>query len=335
MNNSIKILDVFYGNKCQLACAHCDTRSDYIRNGEFDPTLENILESVTLASEQFNVECWSVLGGEPFLYKDTVLAIIKHIRSLEKEKDKVIFFPTNGIALNKPKQMDFAVELITEHRVWMQVCSHVAAWDVLTTHNQMLENVYTLADRVGIPKLEVTSDWWKTIMNLGGGDAAWEEFNKRKGIDLNDLSPNEAAWMDAKNKSGIYYMEAHSFQKIHNKDSLGKLRPFNEGDPESSYWQGCPSCFCAMLYNKKVYKCGALGTLINVLTKTGQLNDEDWQPYIDYKPVDLTLNDPTTIRNFYDQHYSHIDACNMCPKNIDKVKQNEQNVLAKYAKNRV
>ena len=73
MNNSIKILDVFYGNKCQLACAHCDTRSDYIRNGEFDPTLENILESVTLASEQFNVECWSVLGGEPFLYKDTVL----------------------------------------------------------------------------------------------------------------------------------------------------------------------------------------------------------------------------------------------------------------------
>lgn len=172
-------------------------------------------------------------------------------------------------------------------------------------------------------------------MNLGGGDAAWEEFNKRKGIDLNDLSPNEAAWMDAKNKSGIYYMEAHSFQKIHNKDSLGKLRPFNEGDPESSYWQGCPSCFCAMLYNKKVYKCGALGTLINVLTKTGQLNDEDWQPYIDYKPVDLTLNDPTSIRNFYDQHYSHIDACNMCPKNIDKVKQNEQNVLAKYAKNRV
>jgi len=89
------------------------------------------------------------------------------------------------------------------------------------------------------------------------------------------------------------------------------------------------------LYDKKVYKCGALGTLINVLTKTGQLNDEDWQPYINYKPVDLTLNDKKSIRNFYDTHYSHIDACNMCPKNANKVKQNEQNVLAKHAKNRV
>jgi organic radical activating enzyme len=176
MNDSIKILDVFYGNKCQLACAHCDTRSDYIRKGEFDPTLENILESVTLASQQFNVECWSILGGEPFLYKDTVLAIIKHIRSLEKEKDKVIFFPTNGLLLSKKQHMDLAVELITKHRVWMQICSHVAAWDVLEKHNQMLENVYKLADLVGYDKVEPTNSWWATIMNLGGGNAAWQEW---------------------------------------------------------------------------------------------------------------------------------------------------------------
>jgi uncharacterized Fe-S cluster-containing radical SAM superfamily protein len=334
MNDSIKILDIFYGNKCQLACAHCDTRSDYIRHGEFDPTLDNILESVTLASQQFNVDCWSVLGGEPFLYTDTVIAIIEHIRSLEKEKDKVIFFPTNGIALNKPKVMDLAVELITKHNVWMQICSHVAAWDVLAKHNQMLENVYDLADRVGYDKVEPTNSWWSAIMNLGGGNAAWQEFNKRKGMDITmEESPNEAAWMNG--KSGIYYMEAHSFQKIHNRNELGKLKPFNQGDPESSYWQGCPSCFCAMLINKKVYKCGALGTLKNVLTKTNQLDDEDWQPYLNYKPVDLTLNDQESINNFYNTHYSHIDACNMCPKNINQVKQNEQNVLPKYAKNRL
>jgi hypothetical protein len=90
-----------------------------------------------------------------------------------------------------------------------------------------------------------------------------------------------------------------------------------------------------MLIDKKVYKCGALGTLKNVLTKTGQLDDEDWQPYLNYRPVDLTVDDPESINNFYATHYSHIDACNMCPKNINQVKQNEQNVLPKYAKNRL
>lgn len=323
MNDSIKILDVFYGNKCQLACAHCDTRSDYIRKGEFDPTLENILEGVTLASQKLNVECWSILGGEPFLYKDTVVEIIKHIRSLEKEKDKVVFFPTNGLLLDR--NMDFAVELIQEYKVWMQICSHVAAFDDKTKHNELLKNVYELARRVNIPKVTPTSDWWKTIMNLGSGNDAWKEFNKRKGMDIIDESPNEAAWM--KDNYGIYYLESHSFQRILNKNALGQVKPFNEGDPESSYWNGCPSCFCAMLHDKKVYKCGALGTLRNLLTKTGQLNDSDWQPYLNYKPVDLTVEDSASIENFYSTHYSHVDACNMCPKNVNQVRQNEKNVL--------
>ena len=38
----IKILDIFYGNKCNLTCNQCDTRSDVVRKGEYDPTIEDI-----------------------------------------------------------------------------------------------------------------------------------------------------------------------------------------------------------------------------------------------------------------------------------------------------
>ena len=47
--NHIKILDVFYGNKCNLACSNCDTRSDTLRG--YDPELDTIKESIRLANE--------------------------------------------------------------------------------------------------------------------------------------------------------------------------------------------------------------------------------------------------------------------------------------------
>jgi hypothetical protein len=54
--NSLKILDVFIGGKCNLACFQCDTRSDVIRSGEYDQSTEDIIEGIRLAQKHFKIE---------------------------------------------------------------------------------------------------------------------------------------------------------------------------------------------------------------------------------------------------------------------------------------
>ena len=85
MKKEIKILDIFYGNKCNLACSQCDTHSDHVRGTQDDPELENIKQSITLAHKHFNVDLWGILGGEPLLYIDKCTAILDHLRSLDPE----------------------------------------------------------------------------------------------------------------------------------------------------------------------------------------------------------------------------------------------------------
>jgi hypothetical protein len=44
------MFDIYYGTKCNLACRHCDTRSDIIRTTETDPDIDIILEGVRNAN---------------------------------------------------------------------------------------------------------------------------------------------------------------------------------------------------------------------------------------------------------------------------------------------
>ena len=55
MQSYLKILDVFIGNKCNLACEQCDTRSDIIRTKDYDPSLEEIKEGIALAQKHFRI----------------------------------------------------------------------------------------------------------------------------------------------------------------------------------------------------------------------------------------------------------------------------------------
>jgi len=288
--------------------------------------MNNIKESIVLANEKFDVENWSILGGEPFLYTEKVLEILDFLRKIEP--NKVIFFPTNGSLLDK--NMDLAVEIIKKYRVWMQVCNHFAAFKDKTKTESLISNVYKLAEKTGIAKAESTSKWWKEIMNYDSGTPDWQKYLKRKNVDIDDTSPNEAAWIDG--KSGIYYMEAHSFQSIHYFNSSGKPKPFESSDPEASYWNSCPSCFCALLYDKKIYKCAALGTLKNFLTKHDSLEDPIWQKYLNYKPIFLDSCDDADVKNFSDNHYSHIDECTMCPGTRNEIIKTEEKVLPIYFK---
>jgi len=326
MNRHVKILDIFYGNKCNLACDQCDTRSEHLGKGEYDPTLENIKEGILLANEKFDVENWSVLGGEPFLYIDTVVEILKFLRSIEP--NKTIFFPTNGLLLEK--NLDLAADLIKEFGVWIQVCNHTAAFKNKKLSNKILNSVYKLAEKTGIPKADPTTQWWYNIMNYDSGTEGWQIYLKTKNIDITNTNPNDAAWIDG--NKGIYYMEALNFQSLHYTDPYGNLKPFNSNDPTASYWNSCPSSFCALLYDKKVYKCAALGTIRNLLDKQGQLDDTEWQPYLNYKPVDLVSCTDKEVVQFADTHYCQIDECSMCPSKSIEIIKTEEKVLPIYFK---
>ena len=117
MKPKIKILDIFYGGRCQLACAQCDTRSDTIRKGEFDPTVESIKEGILLAKNNFDIEIFSLLGGEPLLYKDKIKDILEFIRSIDKET--LIFLPTNGELIGK--NIDFLSEILPNYKILLMV----------------------------------------------------------------------------------------------------------------------------------------------------------------------------------------------------------------------
>lgn len=329
MNRHIKILDIFYGNKCNLACSNCDTHSDYLRSDEFDPSLDNIKESIILANEKFDVENWSVLGGEPFLYIDKVVEIIKFLRTIEP--NKTIFFPTNGMLLEK--NLDLAAEIINKYNVWMQVCNHVAGFEDTKQSEKIKNAVHLLAEKAGISKSKSSTEWWYQIMKYDGGTQGWQDYLKRKQLDINDTLPNETAWI--KGNKGIAYMESRQFQAIHFFNELGQPKPYNSQDPEQSYWNSCPSCFCSLLYDKKIYKCAALGTLKNFLIKNNSLDDPEWKKYLDYNPINLNDCSDKDIQQFADSHYSHIAECSMCPSNAVEIRKNENNVLPiKFSRNK-
>lgn len=328
MTREVKILDVFYGNKCNLTCNQCDTRSDYIRKGQYDPSMEDIKRGIDLANEAFDVQKWSILGGEPLMYLDKVEEIIAHIRKIEP--NKVIFFPTNGSLLDR--HMDRVVELIKKYQLWVQVCNHFVSFEDQTKSNKVKKNAEDLAYRLNIPQSTEPGQWWKDIMDFDSASDKWKDFTKKRGMDISDPEPNEKTWI-YKNY-GVYYMEAGEFQTIQNFDAHGKPKPFFDNDPSGSYWNSCPSVFCAFLYDKKIYKCAALGTLHNFLEMHGSLDDPDWQKYLNYKPVDLENYTEQEADFFGATHYCHIDECAMCPNKHTPILKTEEQVLPLHIKNR-
>ena len=97
--NSIKILDIFIGNKCNLSCLYCDTRSDVIKSKTYDPTIESIIEGIDLAKNKFHIDNYSILGGEALFYLDKLETIARHIRSFDQHTN--ILVPTNGRMIDK------------------------------------------------------------------------------------------------------------------------------------------------------------------------------------------------------------------------------------------
>ena len=328
MKRDIKILDIFYGNKCNLACNQCDTRSDHIRGkGIDDPEMDNIKESIYLAHKNFNVNIWGVLGGEPLLYLDKVEEIIAYLRTLEPTA--TVFFPTNGSLLDRKDNMDRVVEMTKKYNLMVQVCNHFPEFVDSSYSEKVLANTEELARRLDLTVPATGGDWWEQVIDMKAGGQEWLAHMDTIGFSYDCLDENDRSWIG--DGYGIYYIESPYFKSI-TKWIDGQPKPFDSDDPKSSYWNSCPSGFCALLKDKKIYKCAALGTLETMLKRYDALDDPAWEKYLGYKALDLTTCTPNNIADMMKNIYCHIDECSMCPKNPVDIRKVEAEVMPKFKK---
>lgn len=324
MRPSIKILDIFYGNTCNLACNQCDVRSDIFSKGQHDKTLENILEGIDLAVKHFEIQEFSLLGGEPLLYKPRIQDILTHIRSFDKTTK--INIPTNGLLLKK--NLEFVANLIETYNVTIMVSDHVNEFKDKTKSNEIVESVHELGKLLGYERNDPIN-YYLNFHDFANkrNDPLFNQWLKRKmpnGYDIDDTD----IYYNNGNK-GVYYIIYDWFFANHYFDESNNPKPFNSHDPNLSYSQGCSSEFCSYMYDKKIYKCAALGTLKRFLTHHNSLDDPDWQKYLSYKPLDLISCTPEEVQKFSDTKYTCISECTMCPSSGQKIVKTEEMVLPK------
>lgn len=308
MQNSLKFLDVFIGNRCNLACEQCDTRSDVIRTSKNDPDLENIKESITLAQDNFAIEYYSMLGGEPLLYLSKVKEIVKFIR--QRDTTGEILIPTNGTVLHK--RFKELADLMLEYRVSLAICNHYAAFEDTALSDSIKNSGREFVKYLGLPQADsheffIEMNDWRNRDN----DPNLKRFLELKNFDINNRTDPEEFYSNG--DIWVWLRDQPTFHSHYRLDEFKKPKPFMSGNPTDSYTYGCCSSSCSFLHDKKLYKCGAIGTLRTFLEHHGSLDDPDWQKYLNYKALDLTNCTPEEIKYFSDTKYREVDTCDMCP----------------------
>jgi|688.fasta_scaffold70752_3 organic radical activating enzyme len=329
MKPKIKILDIFYGGRCQLACAQCDTRSDTIRKGEFDPTVESIKEGILLAKNNFDIEIFSLLGGEPLLYKDKIKDILEFIRSIDKET--LIFLPTNGELIGK--NIDFLSEILPNYKILLMVSDHFKLFENQKRSLEIKKSINILAQNINLNIID-NNVFWTEIMyqrpNDDGWKNYWEEVKNYKDVNYSAKdnkvlsSTDNTLWWNEKYGIFLHDQTSH-LQHYYYRET--KPKPFNSVDINKSYFGNCPSCYCTFMLDKKLYKCAALGTLTQFLNKHQSLDDPDWAKFLSYKNLDLTKCTDEDIENFSVSKYKPITECSMCPSNSNEIFLKEETVL--------
>lgn len=298
--NSIKILDIFIGNKCNLSCLYCDTRSDIIKSKTHDPSIESIIEGIDLTRKKFRIDNYSVLGGEALFYLDKVETIAKHIRSFDQKTN--ILVPTNGRMIDK--KINEIVRLITNYNLTLVICDHFSAFE-----NQSLSNELKLSTNNLISKLNLNKGSSSDFFNQVLVDAPIDSLGDFK---------KETVYLNQDGRITVFFKSQDEFQANYSL-SHGAPKPFMTGDPQGSYKTGCCSAFCTFLYDRKLYKCAALGTLKKFLEYHNSQDDPDWQKYLNYTPLDLTMCSADEATEFSNNKYKGIEQCDMCPNTSEHV----------------
>lgn len=313
MDNYLKILDIFFGNRCNLACDQCDTRSDIIKNRDWDPNLDQIFRSIELAQRRFKIDTYSLMGGEPLLYLPKVKEIVKYIRQTDPQAWIVI--PTNGTLIDK--RLDELAAMMIDYKVNVSVCDHYAGFENKKMSQELVAAGERLANHLGMEKCD-HSIFWNEFMKNRRNNPEQDTFFSQ----LSEVHVEAFGELDQQAyTNGEITLSIKAHKKFHSNHRWveGRPKPFRSGDPEQSYKYGCSAPICSFLDGKKLYKCSALGTLRRFLQHHGSDQDPEWQPYLDYEPLDLQTATDQQVKEFSDNKFRHIKQCDMCPKTHDFV----------------
>ena len=293
---TLDVVDVFYGHNCNLACVGCNTGCDIINTTEYDPSLKEVLLSITNLSKYVqNIrQVVSLVGGESLLYwEEKVVPIIHHVR--EKIPLACIAIVTNGLLLHKFKD-DVLKLMITIGNMKLVISDHLYTFSTTDTTKIRYHN--NLNNFLSDPRIKKINDLLYTL-------------------------DNDVEILIQRYESGFFAQ----YIKIDNK-----LKPFATNDPANSFKYGCNGPTASFLINSKLYKCSRFGVLYTVLSNSDQLSDPDWQKYLKYAPIDLQSDNVLQqLKLFEENEGKHIDLCDMCPNNqiinISMIPQTRENVL--------
>jgi len=269
-------LPIFIGHKCNYSCVNCSVGSDFVKNYDNDPTLEEILHSIPVLAEKFTVTGMiSLTGGEPFMYWD------EKIIPLAQELNR--WFPgtrinvfTNGHLIGKNIEKMF--ELIDQIKnISFTVSRHLIGNLDSAVGKAWQSSINTLLDHPRIVRIH--NDHYHVINNIA---------------------------------ANIYFYTTKYWNSHYVTQPDGRIKPHATNNPEDSMKYGCVGSTCSYLHGTKFYKCGRLATLSTQLAEFNQLDDPSWEKYLKYQPIDLLNIDQSLFDNFIKTYGKPIDLCDMC-----------------------
>jgi len=119
-------------------------------------------------------------------------------------------------------------------------------------------------------------------------------------------------WLETSNQIFLELRDSSNFL-IPVDGGMGNLSP-HSSDPKEAFANCCFGNSFS-LYQNKLYKCSPLQYLPFLLTKSGQIKDEKWQPYLNYQPLSVTCTDDELLV-FFENIDREESVCSMCPSAI-------------------
>ena len=297
MNFLLPMVEVFYGHRCNLSCKGCTSASDIIKTINYDPSLDSILDSIDNLATYVDVKEFDLMGGEAFLYWESIEKISEHIR--KKFPKSTIGICTNGLLLEKfqDKLIEFCKNF---HPRVIDITNHFTLFseDIIAKKYKIKLDNFLKNNKITKTK---TVKWGVTQDN----------------IEIYSSNTFDVRIADAQNFYSCYYITNEN-----------KIKPFATNDARGSYKYGCAMPNCHLLYESKLYKCSWFALLPKILEIKNQLDDPDWTKYLNYKALDLKNLNLDDLENFVATSNTHIDLCDMCSNNKTfSIKHSKENVF--------
>lgn len=107
----------------------------------------------------------------------------------------------------------------------------------------------------------------------------------------------------------------------------GSMKPYNSNPIDAH--KLCTQITCPLFYEGRLYKCSSVALLKKVLGDHGQLDDPDWQKYLEYKGIGVDCSDEE-LHEWVNNFAKPAKICSMCPTIADDpVKSHYDNVVSR------